>query len=329
MKKWLLIGGGLVGLCCLSSGAVLALGAGSDSPAGESGGGFSFTPPAEFTADGPGRVKATQQDGSSLNTVEVLQLAAIEGRDDAEQKLRRFWNEAIARDWDEVQPEPIVMRRFVANGARAVFTGGKARAKQGNLAFVTVLLVDDDTRLVPLVIIQTSQDPNTTGSSTRDMSASMSWSTSWALAERALTGVRGSPVGLPLVDDAEVTGAWVYSTGSQLQWVARFTGRTGMDVVSYAIDYDFDDDHRYRYKFNGASGTVGALNFATEKAEGTWGVKHDVLTLTSDAGKITEYLILGAPTGPDGMRLLHLLPKPHWDLTPGVALANGELYRPR
>jgi hypothetical protein len=111
--------------------------------------------------------------------------------------------------------------------------------------------------------------------------------------------------------------------------VNTFSGRTGMDVVSYSIAYAFTADHRYTYKFSGASGTVGSLRFQGDAAEGEWNVTHDVLTVTSDEGKKTEYLLLGAPVSPEGTRLLYLLPKPHWTLEPSSALSNGELYAPK
>lgn len=341
MKKgalfWVLaIGGGLMAMCCLLSFVFLGFGAflGADDSGGglatttTSSGGFEFTPPPSFTPAGQGRFKARQVDGTTTNAVEIIRLPDVNGRDDAERKLQQLWNEQILRDWDKGQPNPVVMRRFVANGARAVFSGAELSAKDGSVARVTLFLVDNDEALTPLVFIQTSHDPDHLAV-TQDMFARYTWVKSWPLAEEAIQHIKGSPIGEPLVPDDEILGTWSYGTGSQLQWVNTFSGRTGMDVVSYSIAYTFTVDHRYTYKFSGASGTVGSLRFQGDAAEGEWNVTHDVLTLTSDEGKKTEYLLLGAPVSPEGTRLLYLLPRPHWTLEPSSALANGELYAPK
>lgn len=66
--------------------------------------------------------------------------------------------------------------------------------------------------------------------------------------EEALKGVRGSPVGLPLVDDAEVVSHFVYGTSTAAQWVNAYTGGTTMTAVSYSIDYTFGANHAFQYK---------------------------------------------------------------------------------
>lgn len=130
---------------------------------------------------------------------------------------------------------------------------------------------------------------------------------------------------MPLVSDEEVVGQWTYSTGSHLQWVNTLTGATGMNTVSFSIQFGMSDDHRFTYKFQGASGQVGALQFSGESDEGEWKVEHDQLFVTGEQ-RSRKFLIAGAARTPEGKRSLFLLQHPNYSLSPGAVARHGELY---
>ncbi|NOK10700.1 lipocalin family protein [Corallococcus exercitus] len=338
---WILLAvGGACAFCCTGTLGLMALGlfAGdSDTPGtpaaanrahgGSPGepGGFAFDAPQGWKTQQDGRFIVEWNDGGNTLGAEALRLPAVPGLDDAEGKLARLWQERIGADWNDVKPNPLVMRRFVANGARAFFTAAVVRAKNNGRTFrVSLYLVEAGDRLEPLVFIQSFMSPP--GSAGEDMSASFSWNTSSVRVEEALKGVRGSPVGLPLVDDAEVVGHFIYGTSTGAQWVNTYTGSTTMTAVSYSIDYTFGANHAFQYKYAGASGQVGAMRFGSEDDQGTWSVKHDVLTLTG-AKRTRRYLLIGAARSPEGKRTLYLMSEhPGWSLAPGAIGQNGELY---
>ncbi|MBZ4330257.1 hypothetical protein [Corallococcus sp. AS-1-12] len=338
---WILLAvGGACAFCCTGTLGLMALGlfAGGDSATPGAPGavsraqGGSPGEPGGFAFDAPPGWK-TQQDGRFILEwdhrgdtlgVEALRLPALPGLDDAEGRLAKLWQERIGADWNDVKPNPLVMRRFVANGARAFFTAAVVRAKNNDRTFrVSLYLVEAGDRLEPLVFIQSFMTPGGLGEA---MSASFSWNTSYVRVEEALKGVRGSPVGLPLVDDAQVVGHFVYGSSSATQWVNTYTGGTSMTAVSYSVDYTFGADREFQYKFAGASGQVGAMKFGSDDDQGTWSVKHDVLTLTG-AKRTRRYLLIGAARSPEGKRTLYLMPEhPGWSLAPGAIGQNGELY---
>ncbi|RKH13485.1 hypothetical protein D7Y13_21075 [Corallococcus praedator] len=342
---WILIVvGGASALCCTGTLGLMVLGlvSGSDtggpgalagvvaSPAdraraGKQGepGGFAFDPPQGWKTQADGRFILEWVDRGDTLGVEALRLASVPGLEDGEGKLTRLWQERVGADWAGVPPNPPVMRRFVANGARAFFTAAEVRHKANGRSFrVTLMLVEADTRFESLVFIQSFSTPGGIGEA---MSASFSWNTSHPKVEDALKGVRGSPVGLPLADDAEVVGDFTYGTNSVAQWVNAYGG-TRMTSVSYTVQYILEADHTFQYKYAGASGQVGALQFGSDNDQGTWSVKHDVLTLTG-AQRTRRYLIVGAGHSPEGKRTLILMPEhPGWSLTPGGLSQNAELY---
>jgi hypothetical protein len=289
-------------------------------------GGYTVAVPEGFKPAGTGRWLYSEAEQYGVTrSVEMIRLDAIAGMDDPGGKVRRFWNQRIASDWNKASPNPFVMRRFVSNGARAHFTGGEVRAKDDDrLAYVSVYLVEAGDRLEPLVFIQQYADPTMNIKSAREMSASLSWHVSHAWIEKALAGVAGSPVGLPLVSDDEVSGKWVYSTSNALQWVNTLTGSTTMTAVSYWVRYTFGDDHDFAYSYGGASGQVGALQYGAEKDEGTWEVKHDLLLLTG-AQRSKKYMIAAAGAGPDGKRYLLLMSEGSFAIAP-FAVSRGELF---
>lgn len=338
----LIVVGAGTALCCSGTLGVMALGlfaeddttaspTRADVPgaAGRTGqpgapGGFAFDVPQGWKATGQGRYLIEQKDRGDTLGVEVVRLPSVPGLEDGEGKVARLWHERIGADWDGVTSTPPVLRRFVSNGARAFFTGSPLRSKKEGVLFrVSLYLVEADDRFEPLVFIQSYVPENAIA---RDMSAGFSWDTSHKNVELALAGVRGSPVGAPLVDDSEVVGDFSYATSSSLQWVSAFTGSTSMSTVSYNISYVLSGDHSFVYKYVGASGQVGAMQFGKEDDEGEWSVKHDVLTLTGQK-RTRRYLLIGAARTPEGRRTLYLMPEhPAWSLYPGGIAQNGELY---
>ncbi|WP_224362930.1 hypothetical protein [Hyalangium versicolor] len=343
---WILITvGGASALCCTGTLGLLALGlisgpsetgaptataAGSASHetrgTGNRGepGGFAFDAPQGWKTLPDGRFILEWLDRGDTLGVEALRLQSVPGLDDGEGKVARMWVERIGADWNDVKPNPPVMRRFMSNGARAFFTGGTVHHKGNGRSFrVTLYLVEADDRFEPLVFIQSYSTPGGIGEA---MSASFSWNTTHAKLEEALKGVRGSPVGLPLVDDAEIVGSFAHGSNSVAQWVNTYTGGTSMTAVTSHADYTFGADHAFQYKFVGGSGQVGAMTFGQESDQGTWSVKHDVLTLAG-AQRTRRYLLLGAARTPEGKRTLFLVPEhPSWSLSPGAIAQNAELY---
>ncbi|RKH53133.1 hypothetical protein D7Y23_04565 [Corallococcus sp. AB050B] len=337
---WILLAaGGACALCCTGALGLMALGlfAGDDSATpgapgavargrGDPGepGGFAFDAPQGWKTQADGRFILEWDERGDTLGVEALRLPAVPGLDDAEGKLARMWQERVGADWNDVKPNPLVMRRFMANGARAFFTAAVVRAKNNDRTFrVSLYLVEAQDRLEPLVFIQSFMTPGGLGEA---MSASFSWNTSYARVEEALKGVRGSPVGLPLVDDPEVVGHFIYGSSTSAQWVNTFTGSTTMTAVSYSAEYTFSPGHAFQYKYAGASGQVGAMRFGSEDDQGTWSVKHDVLTVAG-AKRTRRFLLIGAARTPEGKRTLYLMPEhPGWSLSPGAIGQNGELY---
>jgi hypothetical protein len=340
MKKtwlWVLIAlGGSCFVCAAGGLALLALGAvsggdgmGQASPARSEGtpgapGGFSFTAPQGWTSPGPGRWLTQREDGSARLTVEVIRLPAIAGLEQPAEKLAAFWRDRVGADW-EVGETPLVLRRFVANGARAYFTSAPLRPKRGGTETrVSAYLVEADDRLEPLVVLQGYDEPGQYASIIEHM-AQFSWDKTHPLVEQVIAGTAGSPVGLPLASDEEVAGRWVHSTATSMQWVHTITGSTSMSTVSYSVKFEFGEDHHFTYSFQGASGEVGAMQFSSDKDEGEWRVEHDLLVLEGKQGT-KKYLIAGAGRQPGGKRTLFLMPERQWSLSPGALARSGELY---
>lgn len=336
-KPWLWVLGAVVGSCvlCTGGGMVLALlglitadEAVAPAPTARPGaaGGFALPVPASFKAHGQGRWLHVVPDGTSELPVELIRLPPLPGLEDPERRLAELWRTRIAADWEGAAEAPFIFRRFVSNGARAHFTGAELRTKPGRqLSFVSLYLVEAGDRLEPLVFIQQYRDLSG-GLVGHDMLAAYSWSKSHAAVEAVLAVVQGSPVGGPLVSDEALVGRWVYSTNSTAQWINTVTGSSSMTTVAYTVDYEFTADHRFTYRFGGASGQVGQLQFGTDRDEGTWQVAHDVLTVTGESGKTRKYLVVGAARAPDGKRTLLLVGEGRYTAAPFAAVSMGELF---
>ncbi|MBM4783858.1 MAG: hypothetical protein GQE15_39820 [Archangiaceae bacterium] len=335
---WVLLGvGGLCAVCGAGTvalfglgviaGATDVMGAGTASPSGTPGvaGGFSFTVPASFAVVSEGRWRFEKLDGDARHTAEVIKLAAIPGIDQPQDKLTQLWNQTIVRDWPGAPTRVLPLRRFVNNGARAYFTSASLKAANNkHPSLVSLYLVEADDRLEPFVVLQEYFDDSVGAV----MMAKGSFDETQPAVEELMKGVEGSPVGLPLVSDDEIAGAWKYGTGSHAQYVNVITGSTSFSAVSYTVKYDFEANHDFSYDFVGANTQHGNTQFGGEKDTGTWRVQHDLLVLDG-AAHDRRYFIVGAGVGPEGKRLLYLLPEPHWSLSPGAIAFHGELYEAR
>lgn len=296
-------------------------------PGGQPGapGGYVLGVPASFTPNGEGRWLFAEADGTATRSVELIRLPALPGLERAPERLVQEWNARVAVDWEGASPAPFVMRRYVGNGARAHYTGAALHAKGGGpLTYVSLYLVEAGDRLEPLVFLQQYADP-TGFKSTANMMASTSWPFTHQAVEAVIAGVQGSPVGVPLVERSAVTGKWTYGTSQTAQWVNTVTGGTSMTAVAYSVALTFGADGRFDSRFQGASGQVGALQFGSERSQGTWRVERDELVLQADGGKTKRYLVVSAARGPDGKRTLLLMSQGNYQVAP-FAMAAGELF---
>lgn len=335
---WVLLGvGGLCAVCGAGTVALVGLGAiagatdvmGAGTPpvpvvAGAPGG-FQFTVPASFAAVSEGRWRFEKLDGDAKHTAEVIRFAAIPGLENPQDKLTQLWNQVIVRDWPGAPTRVLPLRRFVDNGARAYFTSASLKAANNqHPSLVSLYLVEADDRLEPFVVLQEYFDDSVGAV----MTAKGSFDVTQPAVEALMKGIAGSPVGLPLVGEDELAGKWVYGSGAHAQYINVITGSTTFSAVSYTVKYDFEPNHDFSYDYVGANTQLGNTQFGGEKDKGTWRVEHDLLVLDGEA-RDRRYFIVGAGPGPEGRRILYLLPEPHWSLSPGAIAFHGELYEAR
>lgn len=307
----------LSGLCCM--GTLVAGLALDDAPAPTAarsaalgGGGFGFSPPSSFQQRGD-TWRREQADGDELHFVEVRRLPPVAGLGEPERKLATLWEQVVVPAFKPLPihdriPTPLTQRRFVENGARAHF--GRARVLRrdtGDAVFVTVYLVEADDHLEPLLVTQ-GRDGST-------LAMNLSFGMTHAWVDEFFRGITGSPTGLPLVSDEEVTGHFKSGGTSTAQWVNTMTGGTTMTGVASATEYRFEDDHTFTYKSAAGAGQMGAMKFGFQEDRGTWRVEHDVLVVDGEQFD-QRYFISGATWNPEGRRLLVLHLKPHWSLAP-------------
>jgi hypothetical protein len=304
----------LAGLCCVGTLLIASDDAnpavGSTLRAGA--GGFALEPPPSFKKkDGPGRWRLEQRDGTEVLWVDVTLMQPIAGLDGADAKLATLWTQQLTGAYENVRA-PLVQRRFVSNGARSHYARAKL-TRPGNRepVMVSLYLVEADDHLEPFFVMQ--------GCDTNEMGVMMiiehSFPKTHVSVEDLLTGVRGSPVGVPLVSDEELTGHFQFGDSGTAEWMSVSTGGLAVTAVMRAADYTFNDDHTYTYSFTGGSGVAGNLKFQTEKDQGTWRVEHDVLVTTGEKRE-QKYLLTGAPRSPQGAQVLMLQPAPGWSQGP-------------
>jgi hypothetical protein len=330
----LLVVGGLCALCGVGTLALVGLGVVAGAAEGPVSapsaaearpgveGGFRMTFPEDFKPVDEARHRFERLEGSARHTVDVIKLAPIDGLDDPQGKLRALWNGTIVRDWPGIPTLTLPLRRFVQNGARAFYTFAVVRVPgQDRRSMVSLYLVEAGDRLEPFAVVQEFFDSGIGA----DFMNNLSFDTTHPAVEAFLKGVEGSPVGLPLVADDELTGRWAFSTGSLGQYVNVITGGTSSETVSYAVRYELGADRRFAYRFQGATMGAAGTRFSASHDEGTWAVQHDLLVLDGEQFD-TRYLIIGAGAGPDGKRVIYLQPEGKWSLTPAAIAQGGELY---
>ncbi len=315
MKVALAVLAGLAALglfCCLGSLALgmFSLDDATPSPVAAAQGtrtDFALKPPATFTTTPQGHWRRETKDDLAQLWLDVQRLQPIPGLDDAQNKVSTLWAAILTNHYEGVTDHPLVMRRFVANGARAHFASALLINKKDHQRYwLSLYLVEADDHLEPFLFTQGC----VALSMGSEMIIEFSWPKSHVFVEDFITGIYGSPTGLPLLEDDEVTGHFTFGDNSTAQWINTVTGATSMTAVARAIEYTFADDGTYTYSFVGGSGQVGAIKFGTDKDEGTWKVEHDLLVLTGQKWQ-RKLLIHGAPRGPQGQRMLLLQSEPY------------------
>lgn len=336
---WVLLGvGGLCAVCGAGTVALVGLGViagatdsmgvgSSSSSAGSPGaaGGFAFSVPATFKPVSESRWHFEQMDGEKRHTVDVIRFAAVPGLDDPAGKLTRLWNEAIVRDWPQASTKVLPLRRFVQNGARAHFTSATLTAANNkHPSLVSLYLVEADDRLEPFVVLQEYFDDSVGAM----IVAQGSFDVTQPAVEALMKGVEGSPIGRPLVEEAEIVGRWTSGSGSQMQYVNVITGATSFSAVSQTTRYDFESGHDFRYDYAGANTQLGSTTFGGQSDTGTWTLEHDLLLL--DGARFDrKFFIVGAGVGPTGKRILYLMPEGEFSLSPGAIGYHGQLFSER
>ncbi len=335
---WVLLGiGGLCAVCGAGTVALVGLGViagatdmtdmkggGSPSAGQREGapGGLAFTVPASFAPVSEGRWRFEKPDGDKRHTVDLIRLPAVPGLEDPIAKLTQQWNATIVRDWPNAPKRVLPLRRFVNNGARAYFTSATLTAANADHpSLVSLYLVEAGDRLEPFVVLQEYFDTSVGAS----IVARFSFDQTQPAVEEVFKGVEGSPVGVPLVDEAEIAGAWKYGSGASMQYVNVITGGTTVNSVSYSVSYAFGAGHDFTYDYAGANTQFGNTQFGSDRDTGSWRVEHDLLVLDGER-RDRKYFIVGAGPGPSGKRVLYLIPEGHWSLSPGAIAQHGELY---
>lgn len=271
-----------------------------------------FVVPPPFHQVSEGRYTAEQTDGPARYVVEVIRLPAIDAADPIE-SLNAQWRATIVRDWPGAPEQVLPLRRFANNGARVYFTSASLQQQGAEYrSLVSLYLVSADERFEPFVTVQSFFD-SSAGAPMRALGAS---DVTHPLIEALFKGISGSPVGNPLIDDAEVSGRWQHSSGNQMQFVNVLTGSTGYTAVASGTWWTFEPNHEFSYKFSGAVTNTGATQFSAQSDSGTWRVEHDVL-VTDGETLDRKYFIVGAGRGPSGKRTLYLMPEGNWTLSPG------------
>lgn len=331
---WVLLGvGGLCAVCGAGAVALVGLGViagatdtmGAGAPAvGQEGapGGFTFKVPASFSAVSEGRWRFEKVDGNARHTVDLIRLPSVPGIEDPIGTLTRQWNAVIVRDWPNAPTRVLPLRRFVNNGVRAYFTSATlTAANNDHPSLVSLYVVEAGDRLEPFVVLQEYFDKSVGAM----IVARYSFDQTQAAVEEVFKGVEGGPVGLPLVDELEIAGAWKFNSGSSMQYVNVITGGTTVNSVAYTVGYRFGAGHDFVYEYSGANTRFGNTQFGTDRDTGTWRLEHDLLVLDGER-KVRKYFIVGAGVGPSGKRVLYLIPEGNWSLSPGAIAQHGELY---
>lgn len=334
---WVLLGiGGLCAVCGAGTVALVGLGViagatdsmGAGAPAvGQerqegAPGGFTFSVPPSFSPVSEGRWRFEKLDGNKRHTVDLIRLPAVPGLEDPITKLTQQWNATIVRDWPNAPTRVLPLRRFVNNGARAYFSSASLTAANADHpARVSLYLVEAGDRLEPFVVLQEYFDTSVGAA----IVAQYSFDQTQPAVEEVFKGIEGSPIGPPLVEEAEVVGAWSSSSGASLQYVNVITGGTTVNSVASNTKYAFSGDHTFSYDYGGANTRFGNTQFASQQDTGTWRLEHDLLLLDGEQFD-RKFFIVGAGEGPAGKRVLYVIPEGNWSLSPGAIGQHGQLF---
>jgi hypothetical protein len=173
-----------------------------------------------------------------------------------------------------------------------------------------------------VVVAQTYDDPDNAFETSVEMAGGYSYGTTADIAETFLATLRcPAAKGRVLVSKEALAASYGYGSGAFLQWENIYTGATAMTVASGGGTLDLKADGTFAYSFGGASGVVGALQFVSDTAQGTWDIKGDLLLLSATTGKDRKYRIAGLTTFSDGVKVAVLMSK--LDL-PVNAVTSGE-----
>lgn len=269
---------------------------------------FTFTVPAGWVVEGAWHVCRKgdpQGNDRTTRTAFVRFPPAIDAAGDMGTKLGELWKTSVPEELAG-RHSSMVYRRYVGDGlpAQFIFGAGREKGRVSDSLF-SLYLIDLGSKWQPMLIAQTYDDPDTNVQAIVGMSARFSYAETAATAEAFLATLRG-PKGRALVSKEALVGDYSFGNASQLQWENIYTGATSMTVVSYGGTLNLKADGSYDSTFQSASGQVGALKFASEKEQGTWDVKGDLLTLSAK-GKSSSYRVAGLTRFQDGVKVAVLL----------------------
>lgn len=282
-------------------------------PAGGAVEGFTFAPPGGWAVEGAWHVrKKTEKTGTGDNfrTAFIRFPPSIEAGADMGAALRELWKLAVPAELAG-RHSSMVYRRYIGDGLSAQFIHGAGleQGRRSNSLF-SVYLIDLGSRWQPVVVAQTYEDPGNAIQSIESMMAGFSYAETAGMAEEFLATLRcPAAKGRPLVSKDALVGDYSYGSSSNLQWENIYTGAQSMTVVSYGGTLNLKADGSYAYTFQGASGQVGALKFATDKDQGTWDLAGDLLVLTpaGTGQKERRYRVGGLTVFQDGVKVAVLL----------------------
>ncbi len=273
--------------------------------------GFTFTPPAGWVVEAGWHLFRKTGDLSGRPTYRTAALRfppSIEAGSDFGAALRDLWKKFVPAELAG-RHSSMVYRRYVGDGLYAQFIHGVGRVtdRKSDSVF-TLLLLDLGARWQPVVVSQTYDDPDSKMTTSVEMAAGYSYGETADIAETFLATLRcPAAKGKALVSKEALAGSYSYGSGATLQWENIYTGATAMTVAAGGGDLNLKADGTFTYTFGGASGVVGALQFASDASQGTWDIKGDLLLLSATTGRDRRYRIAGLTSFSDGVKVAVLL----------------------
>jgi hypothetical protein len=320
------------GLAAAPDTATASHGPTAAAPPNGSAGGFTFSLPPAFVEKSGWYVASRVENrggGREITSALVRVLPAVAAQGQLSDALRALWQQHLPGELKQ-RAGAMVYRRYVGDGVPAQFIAGKGR-ESGRLAdtMFTLYLLDCGPSWQPLLVAQTYEEPDSTASfaSGVAMSGAMSFAASAQMAEPFLAAVRcAGGRGRPLVERAALVGDYGFGTGSSLHWVNIYTGAMSMTAVSYGGQLNLKADGGYDYRFAGASGVVGAMSVQTDNGRGRWDVQGDLLVLTRDNGKKTQYRIAGVTQFAGGAKGAVFMNRLDLPVNPTTVTNGGDYY---